>query len=53
MLFGARAFSHLPYFSYFITLIIVYENPFHEQPLDNLTFLVTGGAGFIGSNIVE
>ena len=31
----------------------MYENPFHEQPLDNLTFLVTGGAGFIGSNIVE
>jgi UDP-N-acetylglucosamine 4-epimerase len=31
----------------------MYDNPFHEQPLDNLTFLVTGGAGFIGSNIVE
>ncbi|WP_400192647.1 SDR family oxidoreductase [Hymenobacter sp. B81] len=31
----------------------MYETPFHEQPLDNLTFLVTGGAGFIGSNIVE
>ncbi|UYZ58502.1 SDR family oxidoreductase [Hymenobacter latericus] len=31
----------------------MYEQPFHEQPLDNLTFLVTGGAGFIGSNIVE
>ncbi|WP_375416328.1 SDR family oxidoreductase [uncultured Hymenobacter sp.] len=31
----------------------MYDQPFHEQPLDNLTFLVTGGAGFIGSNIVE
>ncbi|WP_223847058.1 SDR family oxidoreductase [Hymenobacter montanus] len=39
--------------SHFTTFIIVYEIPFHEQPLDNLTFLVTGGAGFIGSNIVE
>ncbi|GAA4350862.1 SDR family oxidoreductase [Hymenobacter saemangeumensis] len=31
----------------------MYDTPFHEQPLSNLTFLVTGGAGFIGSNIVE
>ncbi|QIL76381.1 SDR family oxidoreductase [Hymenobacter sp. HDW8] len=31
----------------------MYETPFHDQPLDNLTFLVTGGAGFIGSNLVE
>lgn len=31
----------------------MYEFPFHDQPLDNLTFLVTGGAGFIGSNLVE
>ena len=31
----------------------MYKTPFHKQPLDNLTFLVTGGAGFIGSNIVE
>jgi UDP-N-acetylglucosamine 4-epimerase len=31
----------------------VYEIPFHDQPLENLTFLVTGGAGFIGSNLVE
>ncbi|SMB81572.1 NAD-dependent epimerase/dehydratase [Hymenobacter roseosalivarius DSM 11622] len=31
----------------------MYEIPFHDQPLDNLTFLVTGGAGFIGSNLVE
>ncbi|GAB3239320.1 SDR family oxidoreductase [Hymenobacter seoulensis] len=31
----------------------MYEIPFHNQPLDNLSFLVTGGAGFIGSNLVE
>jgi UDP-N-acetylglucosamine 4-epimerase len=31
----------------------MYENSFHDQPLSSLTFLVTGGAGFIGSNIVE
>jgi UDP-N-acetylglucosamine/UDP-N-acetylgalactosamine 4-epimerase len=31
----------------------VYENPFHSQSLGNKSFLVTGGAGFIGSNLVE
>ncbi|WP_022825841.1 SDR family oxidoreductase [Hymenobacter norwichensis] len=31
----------------------MYDIPFHDQPLDNLAFLVTGGAGFIGSNLVE
>ena len=31
----------------------MYETPFHDRPLDTLTFLITGGAGFIGSNIVE
>lgn len=31
----------------------MYSIPFHDQPLDNLAFLVTGGAGFIGSNLVE
>ena len=31
----------------------MYEIPFHDQPLENLTFLITGGAGFIGSNLVE
>ena len=31
----------------------MYENSFHSQPLENLSFLVTGGGGFIGSNIVE
>ncbi len=31
----------------------MYDQPFHDRPLSDLTFLVTGGAGFIGSNIVE
>ncbi len=31
----------------------MYEIPFHNQPLSNKSFLVTGGCGFIGSNIVE
>ncbi|RDC62725.1 SDR family oxidoreductase [Adhaeribacter pallidiroseus] len=31
----------------------MYENLFHQQPLENLSFLVTGGGGFIGSNLVE
>jgi UDP-N-acetylglucosamine 4-epimerase len=31
----------------------VYENPFHSQSLENKSFLITGGAGFIGSNLVE
>ncbi|MBC8084855.1 MAG: NAD-dependent epimerase/dehydratase family protein, partial [Hymenobacter sp.] len=31
----------------------MYDLPFHDQPLDNQAFLVTGGAGFIGSNLVE
>jgi UDP-N-acetylglucosamine 4-epimerase len=32
---------------------LVYETPFHDQPLHEVSFLVTGGAGFIGSNLVE
>jgi UDP-N-acetylglucosamine 4-epimerase len=31
----------------------MYETPYHTSDLSNTTFLVTGGAGFIGSNIVE
>jgi UDP-N-acetylglucosamine 4-epimerase len=31
----------------------VYEHSFHTKPLENLSFLITGGAGFIGSNLVE
>jgi UDP-N-acetylglucosamine 4-epimerase len=31
----------------------VYDKLFHEGTLSNHSFLVTGGAGFIGSNIVE
>jgi UDP-N-acetylglucosamine 4-epimerase len=31
----------------------VYETPFHNGSLADKSFLVTGGCGFIGSNIVE
>ncbi|MBA3646952.1 MAG: SDR family oxidoreductase [Chitinophagales bacterium] len=31
----------------------MYEIPFHSKPLSELSFLVTGGAGFIGSHLVE
>lgn len=31
----------------------MYEQKFHTQQLSESSFLVTGGAGFIGSNIVE
>ncbi len=31
----------------------MFDQPFHKKPIDNQVFLVTGGAGFIGSNIVE
>jgi UDP-N-acetylglucosamine 4-epimerase len=31
----------------------MYNNAFHKETLSNYSFLVTGGAGFIGSNIVE
>ncbi|MCU0447997.1 MAG: SDR family oxidoreductase [Microscillaceae bacterium] len=31
----------------------MYQTPFHTQDISQLSFLVTGGAGFIGSNLVE
>ncbi|ARS37153.1 SDR family oxidoreductase [Pontibacter actiniarum] len=31
----------------------MYDFPYHDKPLSNTSFLVTGGAGFIGSNLVE
>jgi UDP-N-acetylglucosamine/UDP-N-acetylgalactosamine 4-epimerase len=31
----------------------MYSTPFHNSDITNKKFLVTGGAGFIGSNIVE
>ncbi len=31
----------------------MYNQPFHNKDLDGYNFLVTGGAGFIGSHIVE
>ncbi|MFA6924581.1 MAG: SDR family oxidoreductase [Bacteroidales bacterium] len=31
----------------------MYEKKYHEEDLNRYSFLVTGGAGFIGSNIVE
>lgn len=31
----------------------MYNHPFHQNDLSQHTFLITGGAGFIGSNIVE
>lgn len=31
----------------------MYQNKYHKKDLTKLTFLVTGGSGFIGSNLVE
>lgn len=31
----------------------MYDQPFHSKDITKSTFLITGGAGFIGSNIVE
>ncbi len=31
----------------------MYENPFHTEDPGNYSFLITGGAGFIGSNLAE
>lgn len=30
----------------------MYDTPFHDNPINTKSFLVTGGSGFIGSNIV-
>lgn len=32
---------------------MMYATPYHDANLSDYTFLITGGAGFIGSNIVE
>jgi UDP-N-acetylglucosamine 4-epimerase len=31
----------------------LYTKPYHDNDLSNYSFLITGGAGFIGSNLVE
>jgi UDP-N-acetylglucosamine 4-epimerase len=31
----------------------LYKSPFHKEDLSKYKFLITGGAGFIGSNLVE
>ena len=31
----------------------IYERKYHTQSLNDKNFLVTGGSGFIGSNITE
>lgn len=31
----------------------MFENNYHDKDLSNFSFLITGGAGFIGSNLVE
>lgn len=31
----------------------MYNTPFHKTDISKLSFLITGGCGFIGSNIVE
>ncbi len=32
---------------------IMYDKPFHNKDISKLKFLVTGGAGFVGSHLVE
>jgi UDP-N-acetylglucosamine 4-epimerase len=32
---------------------LLYNTPYHSRDLSKLRFLITGGAGFIGSNLVE
>ncbi|MBT8288066.1 MAG: GDP-mannose 4,6-dehydratase, partial [Bacteroidia bacterium] len=31
----------------------MYDRKYHDADLSQLSFLITGGAGFIGSNLVE
>ncbi len=31
----------------------LYNDPYHDSDLSKYSFLITGGAGFIGSNLVE
>jgi UDP-N-acetylglucosamine 4-epimerase len=31
----------------------LYNTPFHKEDISNFRFLITGGAGFVGSNLVE
>lgn len=32
---------------------MLYQNPYHQQDISKTSFLITGGAGFIGSNLVQ
>ena len=32
---------------------MLYNNQYHKNDLSDTSFLITGGSGFIGSNIVE
>ena len=31
----------------------MYQEAYHHESIENNSFLITGGAGFIGSNLVE
>ena len=41
------------YLIFAIQSLKVHDTPYHTQDLSNYSFLVTGGAGFIGANLVE
>ncbi len=36
-----------------MNLDTIYQRQYHQKPISDTAFLVTGGSGFIGSNIVE